>query len=269
MSQRRCSNSRGSLAEYHDQISAVVTETYLDERELLVSEVERGARSLLDRLCLEEPLDDSERELAERLGVPLDRLYRPFVIVMGERLRHRHGALAARLRRGHRTLAVTQSDCIVGLTWDTLELPDPGLGPEVLLAIGEPAARGELRRRARGGGRARRARRAGSVWLGAWRRDDYLLEILIGRSPRLTRSTSRPGAHAPGRRGSCRARAYPADTRATAASTAPPPARRFTSTAIHWPTGCGGSRSSPALDLASPRDLARVYVAIAAEPAAS
>jgi hypothetical protein len=46
----------------------VVTETYLAERELLVSEEERRTRSLLDRLCVDSPLDAADSELADRLG---------------------------------------------------------------------------------------------------------------------------------------------------------------------------------------------------------
>jgi len=104
------------LAEYVDRVSAVVTETYLAERELLVSEEERWTRSLLDRLSSAAPLDGADSELAERLGVPVDDAYVPFAVVMPGRPPHRHAALAARLRRGGWRLAVTQSDCVVGLT---------------------------------------------------------------------------------------------------------------------------------------------------------
>ena len=53
------------LAQYVDQVSAVVTETYLAERELLVSEEERRTRSLLERLCVASPLDSADGELAD------------------------------------------------------------------------------------------------------------------------------------------------------------------------------------------------------------
>src|SRR5271165_6810326 len=55
----------GLLARYLDHISAVVTETYLAERELLVSEEERRTRRLLDRLCVDSPLDAADSELAD------------------------------------------------------------------------------------------------------------------------------------------------------------------------------------------------------------
>ncbi len=174
----------GLLAQYLDRISAVVTETYLTERELLVSEEERRTRSLLDRLCVDSPLDAEDSELADRLGVPVGRAYSPFAIVMPGRPPHRHAALAARLRRDGWRLAVTQSDCVVGLTWKPLDLPDLGEGREVLLAIAQPTPRGELAAaREEVAVLAEHGRRMGL--LGRLEADDYLLEILLGRSPRL------------------------------------------------------------------------------------
>jgi hypothetical protein len=174
----------GLLTRYVDYVSAVVTETYLDERELLVSEDERRTRSLLDRLCIDSPLDTEESELADRLGVPVGRAYAPFAIAIPGQPPHRHAALAARLRRGGWRLAVTQSDHVVGLTWKPLELSDLGEGPEVLMAIGQPTPRAEL-----AGAReevavlAGHGRRMGL--LGRLEVDNYLLEIILGSSPRL------------------------------------------------------------------------------------
>jgi PucR C-terminal helix-turn-helix domain len=176
----------GLLAEYLQRVSTVVTETYLAERELLVSEEERRTRSLLDRLCVAEPLDAEERELADRLGVLTDRTYSPFAVVIPESPPHRHAALAARLRRAGWRLAVTHSDCVAGLTWTPLQLADLEEGPGVLLVIGEPTPRGEL-------AAAREdvallvefGRRAGLV--GRISTEDHLLEILLARSPRLSR----------------------------------------------------------------------------------
>ncbi len=174
----------GPLAEYVDHVSAVVTETYLAERELLVSEEERRTRSLLERLCVDSPLDSVESELAERLGVPIESAYTPFAIVMSTRRPHSHAALAARLRRSGWRLAVTQGDCIVGLSWEPLELIDLGEGPELVLAIGEPTARAGLTAAleevtvlcdyARGAGLR-----------GRLQARDHLLEILLARSAEL------------------------------------------------------------------------------------
>jgi hypothetical protein len=175
----------GPLAIYIDQVSAVVTETYLAERELLVSEEERRTRSLLERLCVDSPLDAEGVELADRLGVPVDRSYVPFAIVMPGRPPHSHAALAARLRRGGWRLAVTQSDCVVGLAWRPLDLPDLGEGSDVILAIGEATARGELAAaREEVTALAEHGRRTGL--LGRLETEEHLLELLLGRSPRLT-----------------------------------------------------------------------------------
>ncbi len=175
----------GLIAEYHDQVSAIVTETYLGEREILVSEVERGARSLLDRLCGEEPLNASERELAERLGVPLEVAYRPFAIVVPGSFRHQQAALAARMRSDYRGLAVTEGDSVVGLTWHPLDVADVGVSANVLLVLGESEPRGELSRaREDVAVLADHGRRHGL--LGRIEPRDHALEIIIGRSPRLT-----------------------------------------------------------------------------------
>jgi PucR-like helix-turn-helix protein len=177
------------LARYVDQISAVVTETYLAERELLVSEEERRTRSLLERLCDDSPLNLADRELAERLGVPIDRAYAPFTVVMPGRPPHSHAALAARLRRAGWRLAVTHSDYVDGLTWEPLSLADLGEGQDVVLAIGPPTPRSEL-----GGAReevgmlAEYARRVGV--LGRLKVEDHLLEILLERSPRIAAQLS-------------------------------------------------------------------------------
>jgi hypothetical protein len=173
-----------SLAQYLARISAIVTETYMAERELLVSEEERSTRSLLDRLCVDTPLDPPERELADGLGVPMQPAYRPFAVVMPGRPPHRHAALAARLRQGGLGLAVTQGDRVVGLTWRQLDLPDLDEGADVLLAVGEPTRRDELAAAREelavlvAHGRAVGLR-------GRLTADHYLLEILLGRSPRL------------------------------------------------------------------------------------
>lgn len=173
------------LAQYVDRVSAVVTETYLAERELLVSEEERRTRSLLDRLCIASPLDGAERELADRLGVPVEDAYRPFAVSMPGRPPHRHAALAARLRRGGWRLAVTQSDCVLGLAWSPLELTDLEEGSEVVLAIGERTPRRELASaREEVVARAEHARRIGLV--GRLRVEDHLLELLLARAPKLT-----------------------------------------------------------------------------------
>ncbi len=255
------------LAEYLDRISAVVTETYLAERELLVSEEERRTRDLLERLCDAAPLELADSELAERLGVPLDGEHRPFAVVMPGRPPQSHAALAARLRRDGLRLAVTQSDCVVGLTWRALELIDLGEGPDVVLEIGEPTPRADL-----AGAReevialAAHARRVGL--LGLLRTEEHLLEILLERSPRLSarlRGAIRTPLAAPEHR----------DLEETLQTLIGCRLDRTTASAalhIHRNTLAYRLRrieEITGLDLGSPRDLACVYMAYAGDlPAA-
>jgi hypothetical protein len=250
----------GLLAQYVDHVSAVVTETYLVERELLVSEEERRTQTLLDRLCVGSPLNAADSELAERLDVPIRPAYSPFAVAILGHPPHRHAALAARLRRGGWRLAVTQSDCVAGLTWQPLELSDLEEGPDVLLALGEETPRGELLA----------AREELAVLAGYGRRiglrgllkpEDYLLEILLGRSAalveRLQRRILAPIAE---------------DDRAELALTlrtllACRLDRTATSAALHVHRNTLAYRLTrieqrTGLDLGSPRDLACVYVAL-------
>ena len=174
----------GLLMGYVDRVSAVVTETYLAERELLVSEDERRTRQLLDRLIGGAPLDAEDHELARRLGVPIEDAYAPFAIVMPGRPPRRHAALAARLRRRGWTLTVTEGDRVLGLTWRPLDPADLDEGPDVLVTIAPSAPREELAE-ARDDlvALAEHGRRLGLR--GRMDADDHLLEILVGRSPRL------------------------------------------------------------------------------------
>jgi len=249
------------LAQYVDQVSALVTETYLAERELLVSEEERRTRSLLDRLCGAAPLDAADGELAERLGVPIDSTYSAFAVALPGRPPHSHAALAARLRRAGWRLAVTQSDCVVGLTWKGLELLDLGEGHDVVLAIGAQTRRAELAHaREEVTWLAEHARRVGLR--GRLSVEDHLLEILLAGSPRLA-ARLRERVLEP----------LAGDDRAELAHTLRALLdcrldRTATSAALHVHRNTLAYRLKrieeiTALDLGSPHDLACVYAALA------
>jgi PucR C-terminal helix-turn-helix domain len=252
------------LAQYLDQVAAVVTETYLAARELLVSEEERRTRSLLERLCVDSPLDAADSELAERLGVPVQGAYRPFAVLMPGRPPHSHAALAARLRRAGFRLAVTHSDCVVGLAWQPLALGDLEEGREVVLAIGEPVARAQLAdAREDVTLLAEHARRAGLR--GLLRAEDHLLEIALARSARLT-SRLRAKLLEP----------LAAEDHGDLAHTLRTLIdcrldRTAASAALHVHRNTLAYRLKrieeiTGLDLGSPRDLACVYAALASEP---
>jgi PucR C-terminal helix-turn-helix domain len=253
----------GPLARYVDQVSAVVTETYLAERELLVSEEERRTRSLLDRLCGAAPLDATDGELAERLGVPIDNAYSPFAVALPGRPPQGHAALAARLRRAGWRLAVTQSDCVVGLTWKPLELLDLDEGHDVVLAIGQPTPRPELAdAREELTWLAEHARRTGLR--GLLSIENHLLEILLAGSPRLAgRLRERVLAPLAGED-----HAELANTLRTLIDCRLD--RTATSNALHVHRNTLAYRLKrieeiTALDLGSPRDLACVYAALASD----
>ena len=172
------------IMQYVNRMSAVVTDTYLAERELLVSEDERRTRKLLDRLTNDLPLDASHHELAARLGVPVEAAYVPFAIVMPERTSRHHAALAARLRGRGSTLTATEGDRVVGLTTKPLDLIDLEGGSDVILAIADLTPRQELAEARDELVRlAERGRRLGLR--GRMRAEDHLLEVLVGRSPRM------------------------------------------------------------------------------------
>jgi hypothetical protein len=253
----------GLLVQYFDRVSAVITEAYVGERELLMSEDEHRTRQLLDRLVVNSPFDAKDRELADSLGVPLDCPYSPFAIVMPGQPPYRHAALAARLRRGGWSLAVAQGDRVVGLTWEPLDLSDIGEGHAVLLAIGWPTPRSELAAaREELTVLVEHGRRIGL--LGRLNADDYLLEILRGSSPRLASQLRakvlarldhehRELAHTLRTLLACRLD------------------RTATSSALHIHRNTLSYRlrrieEITGLDLSSPRDVAWVYMAIGMDP---
>ncbi len=179
-------DAAGLLMRYVGRVSAVVTDTYLAEREVLVSEDERRTRSLIDRLVSGAPLDGATRELAERLGVPIEAAYAPFAIVIRGQPPRRHAALAARLRRRGWRLAVTEGDRVVGLAWTPLDASDLDEGPQALLVVAPPAPRtelGEIRDDVvRLADRGRRLGLNGRIDAG-----EQLLETMVMRSPRHAR----------------------------------------------------------------------------------
>jgi hypothetical protein len=170
------------LMQYVDRVSAAVGQTYLDERQALVSEEERRLRELLDCLLGQRPVPAQLCELAERIDFPLGDRYRPFALAVPGGSARRHAHIAAGLRsRGN--LALTEGERVVGLAppdRDTSALRAGG----ALLACGEvrPLRElaeivDELRLVADFGARLGRT---GEVHAG-----EYLPELLLARAPRV------------------------------------------------------------------------------------
>jgi hypothetical protein len=174
----------GLLGAYLDRVSVIVTETYMAQRDVLISEEERRARALLDCLLAEQPPEGSERELAESLGLPLGAPLAPFAATISGGRAHRHAALAARLRRRGIALAVTESQAVVGVAPGPIALEDLEEGPGVLLAVDAAAGATDLQR-ARGDVMVLLAHGLRRGRHGRLTVDEHLLETILERSPQL------------------------------------------------------------------------------------
>ena len=171
------------LLDYIDQVSAAVSQAYLEERQHLVSEEERQLRNLLDALVAGGTLPAELRALAEHLGLPLTDRYRPFAAAVREAPARRHSELASALR-GHGILALTEGVRVAGLAPDGDTLLTATLGSDVVVALAPPTARATLatalddvRLLADLG---RRLGRTGTVAV-----DELLAELLLASAPRV------------------------------------------------------------------------------------
>ena len=170
------------VMEYIDQVSSAVAQTYMEERQHLVSEEERGLRNLVDALCGEGPLEPDALETAERIGFPVADHYRPFSQSAQGAPAREHSQFAARLRSGG-ILALTEGDRVTGLA--TVDADIPRANHEcALIALGEPAPRRSLAEALED---VRllldigcRTGRTGEITT-----DSFLPELLLARSPRL------------------------------------------------------------------------------------
>jgi hypothetical protein len=136
----------------------------------------------MDTLLGDGPLPAPLVDVARRIGFPVGDRYRAFVEAVPGAPDYTHGQVAAALRlRG--ILALTEGDRVAGLApadTDPAALVEPG----AVISVGEPVARGEL---ARDLDDLRLlvelAREAGEV--GVISSADYILELLLARSPRV------------------------------------------------------------------------------------
>ncbi len=172
------------LFEFVDQVSQLFSAAYeSSEPANLVSEDERLAHGLLERICSDSELTGEEHRLAEDLGFDLGRANVPFAIVASRRSVRQHAALAARLR-GASALAVFEGRRVVGLAPEPLRPGELGAGDDAVVAQGTETARAQLSealdelREA-----AQLAVLAGHS--GVTTVDDHLAPLLLRRSPRL------------------------------------------------------------------------------------
>jgi hypothetical protein len=130
------------LMGYVDVVSATVAQAYLDERQHVVSEEERRHRMLIDALVHPEREAPDLAVLADRAGIEVEELYRPFAQTMPGEPRHVHSQRAAELRaRG--ILALTEGDRVAGLAPQGAAHTALARSGCVLL-LGEPTSRARL-----------------------------------------------------------------------------------------------------------------------------
>ena len=193
--------SADRLFEFIDRVSQLFSDTYDAEGPAaLVSEDERRARALLDRVCSAEAFTAEDHELAERLSFDLGGPYRPFALAWPPRSLEHHTGAAGRLRAGG-VLATAEGRRVAGLAASRVSLEALEPEPPGLLAQGPPTARSELEealaelRTVLDVGR--RAGRLGELDV-----NDYLPELLLDRAPRVaarlrSRVYGRLAAHDP------------------------------------------------------------------------
>jgi hypothetical protein len=175
-------DAAGLLMRYVDRVGAVVADTYLAERDALVSEEERRTRDLLERLGSGQPLEPRELDLAEQLGVRVKPAYAPFAVVLTDQPPRRYATLAARLRQRGLPLTVTDGTRVGGLSEHPLGLADVAEGPDALLVVADPTAWADLARvRNDVVLLAEHGRRTGRR--GRLRIEDHPMEILLHRLP--------------------------------------------------------------------------------------
>lgn len=169
------------LMQYVDRVSAAVAQTYLDERQHLVSEEERKLRDLMSALSGAQPLTAALRELAERLRLPLRDEYVAWSFTIPGAPARDHAAVASSLR-GVGALGLTEGDRVTGIAAADLA-PDVLARRGGVLALGDPTPRTGLAE-ALDDARllldlAHRLELTGVVRAGDW-----LPELLLARSPR-------------------------------------------------------------------------------------
>jgi hypothetical protein len=172
------------LFDYVDRVSRIYSEAYESSpRGSATSAEEIAAGAVLRRIAADESPLSEDHQLADRIGVRLERAARPFVIALPGESARAHAELAARLRR-RQALAASEGRCVIGLS--NLEAPWRGLELEhrAVIAQGTPAIGGER-------GPVLDELRdivqlaASRDHNGVIELDGYLPELLLRRSPRL------------------------------------------------------------------------------------
>jgi hypothetical protein len=170
------------LLEWIEIVAQTFEQAYAEECDALVSQRERRARWLFERIVEDEPGLDDER-LADALGFELGESYRPLVVALPAGLAADHLQLASTLRdRG--VLAISEGRRVVGLAPASGDPGRLGLDASTIFCAAAPhppRALGETLDDLR-------AVTATAIAAGARGQvdpDAHIAELLLGRSPRL------------------------------------------------------------------------------------
>ncbi|BBX64534.1 hypothetical protein MSAS_37080 [Mycobacterium saskatchewanense] len=171
------------LWSYLELVVDTFSQAYDDEGDAPDTAGERRARTLLDRLCGQQPLTVDDRERAEHIGFDLAGPYRPFAACLRGATTADHIALAGRLR-SQGVLATTEGNRVAGLCAESFDWIPALENPQLVLArersverVGLSAALETSRMLiAFAGG----AGRAGLVTV-----RDFLPHLLLAQSPQI------------------------------------------------------------------------------------
>lgn len=178
--------SAGLLFEFVNRVSRVLAAAHDDALQSGGASLEeRGAQALIGRLAGDADLLAADYQLAERVGLEITGPFVPFVLSAPARSADQHVA-AARALRTRRCLAAARGRRINGLAAAPIRWRELGLGGEAVFAGAGVTARSEI------GAALDELRVAVEVAVargvtGAIEVDDYLLEVLLHRSPRIAR----------------------------------------------------------------------------------
>ena len=173
------------LLEWIDVVSRVFEETYSEERDAHVSQPERRARWLFDRITLQTDSGPDDQRLADNLGFRLAGSYRPVVALLHDGSAAQHLRLAALLRE-QGALAVSEGTQVVGIAPEPVDVDRLGFRGRLAICEEEAVDRAGL------SDVLRDLRSVVFMGLSAGQSgridlDGYIPELLLIRSPRLGR----------------------------------------------------------------------------------
>lgn len=173
------------LLGWVDVVSRVFEEAYAEERDAHLSQRERRARWLFDRITAQEDSGPEDQHLADILGFRLAGSYRTAVARVPGASAAQYLQLAA-LIRDQGALAVSEGTQVMAVAHDRVDIDRLGFRERLVICEEDAVERAELRDLL-GDLQAVTALAVAAGRHGRIDPDHYLLELLLSRSPRLGR----------------------------------------------------------------------------------